>query len=88
MHQATFGFVKRGFATLTPERRREIASSGGKAAQAKGFAHRFTPEEAVSAGRAGGRSVVASKGVNYMRLIGSAGGSKTARRKLSKGGEQ
>lgn len=46
----------KGFATLTPERRREIASQGGKAAHALGKAHQFTPAEARAAGRKGGRS--------------------------------
>jgi general stress protein YciG len=45
---------KRGFAALTPEQRREIASKGGRAAQRKGKAHRWTAEEAVEAGRRGG----------------------------------
>jgi general stress protein YciG len=44
----------RGFATLTPERRREIAREGGRAAHAKGVAHQWTPDEAVIAGRKGG----------------------------------
>ena len=41
----------RGFASMTPERRREIASKAGKAAQAKGTAHEWTSEEAQVAGR-------------------------------------
>lgn len=40
-----------GFATMPPERRREIASMGGKAAQKAGTAHVFTPEEASEAGK-------------------------------------
>jgi general stress protein YciG len=43
-----------GFATLTPERRAEIASKGGKASQAKGTAHTWTSEEARIAGAKGG----------------------------------
>ena len=46
----------RGFGTLTPERRRAIASKGGKAAHAQGKAHQFTGKEAVEAGRKGGRA--------------------------------
>lgn len=49
----------RGFAAMTPERRREIAAKGGRTAQARGTAHRFTPEEAREAGRkahSGGRA--------------------------------
>ncbi len=45
----------RGFAAMTLEQRRKIASQGGKAAQKKGTAHRFTSAEAVEAGRIGGK---------------------------------
>lgn len=45
---------KRGFASMDPIRRREIASMGGKTAHAKGTAHKWTPEEARKAGRKGG----------------------------------
>jgi len=45
----------RGFAALSVERRREIASKGGKSAQAAGVGHRFTHEEAVAAGTKGAR---------------------------------
>ena len=44
----------RGFAGMTPEKRREISSKGGKAAHAKGVGHEFTSEEARAAGRKGG----------------------------------
>ncbi len=47
---------RRGFAGMDPQKQREIASKGGKAAHAKGTAHEFTPEEAREAGRKGGRS--------------------------------
>ena len=40
----------RGLASLSPERRREIAAMGGKAAAAKGTAHRWTSEAARAAG--------------------------------------
>lgn len=45
---------KRGFASMSPEKQREIASKGGKAAHVKGTAHQFTTEEATAAGRKGG----------------------------------
>ncbi len=48
------GIKNRGFASLSPERRFEISSKGGKAAHAKGTAHQFTSEEAKIAGRKGG----------------------------------
>lgn len=44
----------RGFAAMTPERRREISSKGGRAVHDKGTARRWTPEEAKEAGRKGG----------------------------------
>lgn len=46
----------RGFASMDPQKQREIASKGGKAAHDKGTAHEFTPEEAREAGRKGGRA--------------------------------
>lgn len=44
----------RCFASMDRDRRREIASMGGKAAHVMGVAHQFTPEEAKAAGRKGG----------------------------------
>jgi uncharacterized protein len=44
----------RGFASMSPEKNREIASKGGKAAHAMGTAHKWTSEEAQAAGRKGG----------------------------------
>ena len=40
----------RGFASMDPQKQREIASEGGKAAHASGNAHEFTSEEARRAG--------------------------------------
>jgi uncharacterized protein len=40
----------RGFASMDPERQREIAAEGGRAAHASGAAHEFTSEEARKAG--------------------------------------
>src|SRR5438045_4593137 len=47
---------KRGFASMDPQKQREIASKGGRAAHQKGTAHEFTPEEAREAGRKGGQA--------------------------------
>ena len=44
----------RGFASMDPNKQREIASKGGKAAHQKGTAHEWTSEEARQAGRKGG----------------------------------
>lgn len=52
----------RGFAALTPERRRAISMAGGRAAHAKGTAHRFTKEEAREAGKKGGVAPHRSRG--------------------------
>jgi len=45
---------RRGFAAMSPEMRKEIASRGGRAAHAAGVGHRFTKDEASAAGRKGG----------------------------------
>lgn len=50
------GGSNRGFASMDPDRQREIASQGGKAAHEKGTAHEFTSEEAREAGRKGGQA--------------------------------
>ncbi len=47
---------RRGFAAMSPERQRELASKGGRVAHEKGSAHRWTPEEAREAGRKGGNA--------------------------------
>ena len=44
----------RGFASMNPEKQREIASKGGRAAHERGTAHEWTPEQAREAGRKGG----------------------------------
>lgn len=62
----------RGFAALTPERRRELASIGGRAAHAKGTAHEFNRETATEAGRKGGK--VAASRPGRMAEIGKLGG--------------
>src|SRR6476620_3249056 len=45
------GSSNRGFASMDPQRQREIASEGGRAAHRAGTAHEFTSEEAREAGR-------------------------------------
>lgn len=45
---------RRGFAAMDPEKVREIASKGGKAAHVAGTAHTFTSDEARVAGKKGG----------------------------------
>lgn len=53
---------------MSPEKQREIASKGGRAAHEKGTAHEWTPEEARNAGRKGGQISRGGRG----RLVPSA----------------
>lgn len=46
---------RRGFASMSVEKQREIASKGGRAAHEKGTAHEWTSDEARTAGRKGGQ---------------------------------
>ena len=70
---------KRGFAAMSPEVRKRIASLGGKAAQASGNAHRYTSEEARKYGSLGGKAAH-QKGVAHTftpteaRAAGKKGG--------------
>jgi general stress protein YciG len=54
----------RGFAAMDPQKQRQIASMGGKAAHAKGAAHEFTSAEAREAGRKGGLNSHGRKNAN------------------------
>lgn len=53
---------RRGFASMSPEKQREIASKGGRAAHTKGTAHEWTSEEARAAGRKGGQASRGGRG--------------------------
>jgi general stress protein YciG len=64
--------TRRGFAAMSAERQREIASKGGRAAHSKGTAHHFSPDEARAAGRKGGQ--VVSRDREHMSRIGREGG--------------
>src|SRR5215510_3607016 len=72
------GRSKRGFATMGPQKQREIAQRGGQAAHKKGTAHEFTPEEARIAGHRGGKVVSSNR--QYMAEIGRKGGQNLGRR--------
>lgn len=48
--------ARRGFAAMSQEKRSEIASRGGRAAQDRGTAHRFTTETGRAAGLKGGKN--------------------------------
>ena len=54
---------------MSPEKQREIASKGGRAAHEKGTAHEWTADEARSAGRKGGQVSRGGRG----RLIAPPG---------------
>jgi uncharacterized protein len=68
------GKSNRGFASMDPQRQREIASEGGRAAHEKGTAHEFTSEEAREAGRKGGMARSANRR-NAMMNQSNSGGS-------------
>ncbi len=55
------GTKRRGFASMSEEKQRMIASKGGKAAHQSGNAHEFTPDEARKAGRLGGHASAQSR---------------------------
>lgn len=46
----------RGFQSFNKDFMRSVASAGGKAAHAKGTAHKWTSEQAAAAGRKGGET--------------------------------
>jgi len=69
------GKSNRGFASMDPQRQREIASEGGRAAHEKGTAHEFTSEEAREAGRKGGMARSANRRNAMMNQNNSAGSS-------------
>ena len=69
----------RGFASMDPQKQREIASEGGKAAHASGNAHEFTSEEArragsMSHGGGGGNQQSGGQGGNQAGSGGSTRG--------------
>jgi general stress protein YciG len=64
--------TRRGFAAMSAERQREIASKGGRAAHSKGTAHHFSRDEARAAGKKGGQ--VVSRDREHMSRIGREGG--------------
>lgn len=66
------GNRERGFASMDEEKRRQIASKGGRAAHQSGRAHEFNSEEARAAGRKGGEAV--SRDREHMSTIGQKGG--------------
>ena len=84
------GKSNRGFASMDPQRQREIASEGGRAAHEKGTAHEFTSEEAREAGRKGGmaRSANRRNAMINQNSAGSTHASGSASSGSSHGGSQ
>ena len=73
------GASNRGFAAMNPEKQKEIASEGGRAAHQQGVAHEWNSEEARQAGRKGGQSV--SQNREHMSEIGRRGGQSSGGRR-------
>ena len=67
----------RGFASMDPQKQREIASAGGRAAHRQGVAHEWSSEEAREAGRKGGQN---SRGGGRSRRSESSGESREGER--------
>lgn len=63
---------RRGFASMSPEQQKQIASKGGQAAHQRGVAHQWNADEARQAGRKGGEKV--SQNRQHMAEIGRKGG--------------
>ena len=59
---------KCGFAAMSPEKRREISSKGGKASHDKGVIHKFTSDECSKGG------VSTSQNKDHITKIGRKGG--------------
>ncbi|KQV80367.1 hypothetical protein ASD15_16070 [Massilia sp. Root351] len=64
----------RGFASMDPERQREIAAEGGRAAHEKGTAHEFTSEEARRAGSMSHKNDQSSQSSSGSSRSGAGGG--------------
>jgi general stress protein YciG len=71
---ATIGVTvkkRQGFAAMSAEKQREIASKGGKAAHARGKAHEWTPAEARIAGRLGAQARIRNRQLLEAELEGT-----------------
>jgi len=72
---------------MSPEKRREIARKGGKAAHSAGTAHEFTSEEARVAGRKGGRATHAKRRGGEPESTGSVESTSTETDESNKGSD-
>ena len=80
------GRSNRGFAAMSPERQRQIASEGGRAAHRQGVAHEWNSDEARKAGRKGGEIV--SRNREHMSEIGRRGGQSSGGRRSRNNSQQ
>jgi general stress protein YciG len=55
------GKSRKGFASMDPERQKEIASMGGRKAHQNGTAHQWTKDSAKEAGKKGGKAAALSR---------------------------
>jgi uncharacterized protein len=72
----------RGFAAMDPQKQKQIASEGGRAAHRQGVAHEWSSDEAREAGRKGGQIV--SRNREHMSEIGRRGGQSSGSRRGQK----
>lgn len=78
---AQSGIKRRGFASMSKERRIEVAKNGGRAAHQSGRAHRFSSQEAQDAGRKGGQRT--GQNIEHMAHIGTLGSASRWRNKAA-----
>lgn len=76
----------RGFAAMSPEKQKQIASEGGRAAHKLGVAHEWNSEEARRAGKKGGQIV--SQNREHMSEIGRRGGMSSGGRRTRQQGDE
>lgn len=76
----------RGFAAMDPQRQREIARQGGRAAHRSGNAHEFDSQQARAAGRKGGEAI--SQNRAHMARIGARGGEARQRNRNEAGKDE
>lgn len=76
----------RGFAAMSPERQKQIASEGGRAAHKLGVAHEWNSDEARKAGKKGGQIV--SQNREHMSEIGRRGGQSSGGRRSRQQNDQ
>lgn len=70
---------------MSPEKQKQIASEGGRAAHKLGVAHEWNSDEARKAGKKGGQTV--SQNREHMSEIGRRGGQSSGGRRNGKQGD-